>query len=153
MSGLGNLKDMDTIQSVRRIGVSLMIIADFQRRSGQTSGDITWTRIWKLAVPPKVRIFWWRVVIGFLPTKEVLHRRHVEPIANCEVCGAEEESIKHALLDCTVAKSFWEQIKLLTGVKVPLLHPLTWARDLVDPGVINPKNAAQLSYVVHGRCG
>jgi hypothetical protein len=34
------------------------------------------------------------------------------------------------VLDCTVAKFFGEEVKLLTGVKVPLLH------------VISPKNAA-----------
>lgn len=61
---------------------------------------------------------------------------------NCEVCGEDVESIKHALLDCTVAKLFWDQVRLLTGVKVPLLHPLTWARDLVDPSVISEKDAA-----------
>lgn len=71
-----------------------------------SSGDITWTRIWKLSVPPKVRVFWWRVVNGFLPTRGVLHRRHVEPIPFCEVCGADDESIKHALLDCTMARMF-----------------------------------------------
>jgi len=78
----------------------------------------------------------------FFQLKGFLHRRHIEPTANCEICEAEEESIKHALLDCTVAKLFWEQVKLFTGVKVPPLHPLTWARDLVDPGVITAKDAA-----------
>jgi hypothetical protein len=42
-------------------------------------------------------------------------------------CGADVESIKHTVLDCTVAKFFGEEVKLLTGVKVPLLHPITWA--------------------------
>lgn len=46
------------------------------------------------------------------------------------------------MLDCTVAKLFWDQVRLLTGVKVPLLHPLKWARDLVDPSVISEKDAA-----------
>lgn len=41
-----------------------------------TSGDDTWRRIWKLDVPPKVKVFWWRVIHEFLPAKQVLHRRH-----------------------------------------------------------------------------
>ena len=41
-----------------------------------------------------------------------------------------------------VARAFWEQVKVLTGVKVPALHPLSWARDLVDPGLIAAKDAA-----------
>lgn len=95
-----------------------------------------------MCVPPKVQVFWWRVLNGFLPTRGILHRRHVEPTAHCEVCGADVGSIKHTVLDCTVAKFFGEEVKLLTGVKVPLLHPITWASDLINPDVISPKNAA-----------
>lgn len=98
------------------------------------SKDDTWKRIWKLDVPPKVRVFWWRVIHEFLPAKYVLHRRHVEPVANCDTCGAEEETIKHVLMDCTTAKIFWEQAKGITGVKLPSLHPMTWARDLLFLG-------------------
>jgi len=58
----------------------------------------------------------------------VLHRRHVEPIPHCDVCGAEEESIRHVLLDCTIAKEFWVQAKELIGIKLPLLHPKNMAR-------------------------
>jgi hypothetical protein len=86
-------------------------------------------------------VFWWRVVNGFLRTRGELHRRHIEPIPNYEVCDADDESIKHALLECTVAKVFWEQVKALMGVKIPVLHPITWARDIVDPGVIVAKDA------------
>ena len=79
---------------------------------------------------------------GFLPTKGELHRRHIERIPNCDVCGAEEESIKHVLMDCTVAKSFWAEIRKLTAVKLLNLHPLTWGHGLVDPGRCSPRDAA-----------
>jgi hypothetical protein len=61
--------------------------------SASVSINREWKCIWKLKVPPKVRVFWWRVLHEFLPTRQILHFRHVEPIANCEVCGAEEETI------------------------------------------------------------
>ncbi|OEL13749.1 hypothetical protein BAE44_0025232, partial [Dichanthelium oligosanthes] len=35
------------------------------------------------------------------------------------------------LMDCTIAKIFWEQTKELTGVKLPNLRTETWARDLL----------------------
>lgn len=76
-----------------------------------TSGDDTWRQIWKLDVPPKVRVFWWRVIHEILPAKQVLHRRHIEPITYCDTCGKEEESIGHVLMDCSIAKIFWEQTK------------------------------------------
>lgn len=46
-----------------------------------SSNDVLWRKVWKLDVPPKVRVFWWRVLHEFLPTKKILHRRHVEPLA------------------------------------------------------------------------
>lgn len=86
------------------------------------SGDDSWARIWKLDVPPKVKVFWWRVLHEFLPTKAVLNHRHIEPTAFCEMCGAEKETIRHVLVECTMARQFWREIKLLTGVKLPNLH-------------------------------
>jgi hypothetical protein len=90
---------------------------------------------------PKVRVFWWRVVNDYLPAKEILNHRHIEPVANCDVCG-EEESIKHVLLECTMARSFWAQTKSITGIKIPPLHPLTWTRDLIDPALFPPRATA-----------
>jgi hypothetical protein len=54
-------------------------------------------RLWKLEIPPKVRVFWWRVLHEFLPAKQILWRRHIEPVAFCEVCGDPGESIRHVL--------------------------------------------------------
>jgi hypothetical protein len=103
------------------------------------SGDESWSLIWKLVVPPKVKVFWWRVIHEFLPAKQILHRRHIEPTAFCEVCGADAESIKHILMECSVAKVFWREVKNLTGAKLPTLHPSTWATDLLSAGVCTDK--------------
>lgn len=107
-----------------------------------SSHDKTWKRIWGLCVLPKVQVFWWRVVNGFLSAKEVLFRRHIERTLNCEICGADEESIKHVLMDCTVTKFFWAEVRRLTAVKLSDWHPLTWANDLIDPALIPPRDAA-----------
>ena len=106
-----------------------------------SSSDGDWKLIWKLEVPPKVRIFWWRVMHEFLPAKQILHRRHIERIAACEVCGAERETIRHVLLECTMAKVFWEHTKKLAGVKLPHLHQDTWARDLLLAKVCSRREA------------
>jgi hypothetical protein len=101
-----------------------------------------WQTLWKLEVPPKVRVFWWRVLHGFLPTRHVLHRRHIEKDTSCEVCGTRYETIKHILMDCTLARLFWEDARTITGVKLPRLHERTWARDLLQPDICLRKNAA-----------
>lgn len=68
----------------------------------------------------------------FLPTRQELCGRHVEPISFCEVCGDPMESIKHVLLDCMVAKLFWEHTKLAYRVKIPALNVVTWSTDLIS---------------------
>jgi hypothetical protein len=90
-----------------------------------------WKKLWRLPVPPKVRNFWWRVIKGFVPSKVVLCSRHIERIGFCEACG-QEENVRHAIFECTCAKLFWQEIKNTTSIKVPALHPQTWAMDMVE---------------------
>jgi hypothetical protein len=45
-------------------------------------------------------------------------------------------------MDCTVAKRFWLEAKKVTCVKLPKLHPLTWAHDPADQALCPPKDAA-----------
>jgi hypothetical protein len=33
--------------------------------------------------------------------------------------------VKHALVDCSLAHLFWLEIKKLTGIKLPNLHPVS----------------------------
>lgn len=70
------------------------------------SGDESWKRTWNLQVPPKVKVFWWRVLHEFIPAKEILNGRHIEPVAFCDSFGADPESILHVLANCTLAKMF-----------------------------------------------
>ena len=80
-----------------------------------------WKKLWKMAIPPEVRNFWWRTIHKFIPCRHILKERHVEKISNCEDCG-EDETIFHTLFICTWAKLFWQEIKRLTKVKIPSLH-------------------------------
>jgi hypothetical protein len=38
-------------------------------------------------------------------------------------------------------KLFWQEIKVVRGVKIPDLHPTTWAIDLVDTSNMYPRDA------------
>jgi hypothetical protein len=35
-----------------------------------SSDDWQWKAVWKMPVPPKVRVFWWRVLKEFLPARD-----------------------------------------------------------------------------------
>ena len=99
-----------------------------------------WKSIWKLDVPPKVKVFWWRVIHDYLPARQVLHRRHIEPTVHCELWGADEESVRHVLIECIVARIFWEQAKKITGTKLPVLHLQPWAINLLCDTVSSRKD-------------
>jgi len=118
-------------------------IHDYEDEPG-LSDEGVWKLIWRLEAPPKVRVFWWRVMHEFLPARQILHGRHIERLAACEVCGADQETIRHVLLECTMAKLFWENTKQLAGVKLPHMHPETWARDLLLAKVCPRREAAAI---------
>ncbi|XP_044346357.1 uncharacterized protein [Triticum aestivum] len=100
-----------------------------------------WKKLWKMPVPPNVRNFWWRVIRKFIPCRSILKERRIEQISFCEDCGC-EETITHSLFDCTWAKLFWHQIRNMLGVKLPRLHPDSWAMDMIDGGMVSDTDAA-----------
>jgi len=70
-----------------------------------------WQTVWKLDVPPKVRVFWWRVLHNSLPSKFELKRRHVAKESFCEYCGDPEETLYHVAIQCPLARRFWAEVK------------------------------------------
>lgn len=100
---------------------------------GQESSERAkwWKQLWKMKVPPKVHIFWWRVINDFLPSKAELKRRHIAKESHCEDCGHVVEDLFHVSVQCSFARKFWKAMKEMTGKKLPWLHPLTWATDLL----------------------
>ena len=103
-----------------------------------------WRKLWKLKIPPKIRIFWWRSIHNYLPSKQELKRRHVTQEDFCEVCGMQGESIYHIAFDCTIAKRFWQATKEITGVKLPELRTSMWAKDLLAGDCCSDTDAAMI---------
>jgi hypothetical protein len=71
-------------------------------------------------------------VKDFIHTRGVLTDRHIEQLASCEACGKQVETIQHAFFDCTWEKIFWFDLRAIVGVKMPILHPRSWALDQID---------------------
>lgn len=66
----------------------------------------TWTSLWNIKVPSKLKNFIWRLCTDSIPTADVLHHRHMSTSSVCPFCAA-EDSWKHALIDCVMARSVW----------------------------------------------
>ena len=66
-----------------------------------------WRKLWKLKVPNKVKSFIWRAATNVLPTATNLTSKSVDIPSTCAVCNAHEETVTHALIECSFAKSCW----------------------------------------------
>ena len=67
--------------------------------------------IWKANVPPKVRIFGWRIATDSLPTNINKRRRTLEINDTCSICGNGEEDAFHATVICTKATALRQAMR------------------------------------------
>jgi hypothetical protein len=79
-------------------------------------------------------VFWWHLINDYIPSRANLQRRHVDPLNICETWGASAETTFHALFECTYARMFRSKLRELSGVRLPDLHPDTWASVLLEDG-------------------
>jgi hypothetical protein len=63
--------------------------------------------LWNVKVPSKIRNFAWRLTNHSLPSADVLHSRHMSVPSRCSICNAMEDTWRHSLMDCTMAKCVW----------------------------------------------
>ncbi|OMO59710.1 reverse transcriptase [Corchorus capsularis] len=64
-------------------------------------------RIWNADVPPKVRVFAWRLFFEALLVMDSLHARHMDVDRTCFRCKQENESVAHAICLCPFAAEVW----------------------------------------------
>jgi hypothetical protein len=115
--------------------------------SSRNSEDL-WKRVWSLKVVPKVRVFWWRVMRGIVPDYSTLTRRHVRANSTCLVCKSTSETLLHALAECSHASLFWTAARDILNVKLPKLHPDTWAADILYEPWWSPEERAKVITVM-----
>ena len=70
-------------------------------------GVQVWSKLWKLRVPNKVKVFGWRACLNTLPTRANLVKRKIIHEDVCMLCSRESETGVHALWTCAVAKDVW----------------------------------------------
>lgn len=75
-----------------------------------SSNHFRWNLVWGQIVPPKIKIFLWKVMWTILPTKLVLSKRlsNINPL--CDWCGVKEETMEHIFWGCEVADWMWQYL-------------------------------------------
>ncbi|KAL1210984.1 hypothetical protein V5N11_035787 [Cardamine amara subsp. amara] len=70
--------------------------------------------MWKFNAPPKVKIFWWKVIHNRLHVATPLKQRGVRIDPTCLLCGEDQESVNHLLFKCRIAKEIWDLAPVIT---------------------------------------
>jgi ribonuclease HI len=70
-----------------------------------------YAHIWSANVPPKVRIFAWRLSQEGLATQLNRKHRRLTKVATYQICGADEESGHHAVVQCTKARALRKEMR------------------------------------------
>ncbi|KAK3192915.1 hypothetical protein Dsin_024225 [Dipteronia sinensis] len=59
-----------------------------------------WRSFWKLQIPLKIKIFFWRACYNWIPTNFNIARRGIQTDGICVACKASLETTMHALWEC-----------------------------------------------------
>ncbi|RVW25474.1 putative ribonuclease H protein [Vitis vinifera] len=125
----------DGIFSVKSLYSSLASRRDVQ---------FPYSNIWSICVPTKVSFFAWEAYWGKVLTLDQLKKRGRSLANRCFLCGMEEESIDHILIQCSKARGLWSYCLLCL---VLIGFSLLWLEILLEVGVA-------LSWARSvGRCG
>jgi ribonuclease HI len=97
--------------------------------------DPCWSKIWKAAVPPKVKVFAWKTASNALATEANKLNRGMQVTGICSICGSEREDIAHALLKCNHAHRLWETMRetwCLPSDADLQVNPESWLRTILQ---------------------
>jgi hypothetical protein len=62
-----------------------------------------WANIWGANIPPKVKIFVWKLCKDILPTEHNKLKRRLKVEDTCDLCGMEPETSYRAVISCRCA--------------------------------------------------
>jgi ribonuclease HI len=74
------------------------------------SDGISWSWLWQLPAPEKIKFLLWSLIHKALPTRGMLSHRGITPHSLCPRCNIHEETMLHCLRDCELVKFVWRSI-------------------------------------------
>ncbi|KAL0361374.1 UNVERIFIED_CONTAM: hypothetical protein Sradi_3821900 [Sesamum radiatum] len=96
------------VRSGYRILKQGLVAGDVSTNQGSASGGlVNWNFIWKVVVPPKVRLFIWRACRNLLPTSFNLQCRGGLVEGACPWCGIGRDDLLHTLIYCHFTHFVW----------------------------------------------
>ncbi|XP_012851712.1 PREDICTED: uncharacterized protein LOC105971405 [Erythranthe guttata] len=91
------------------LSCAMTMVSRRRNESGSYSGvqQQNWKYIWQLPIPPKIRMFLWRLKSNIIPTNAELFRRKISSSPLCSTCHIEKETPLHVILKCRGMEKVW----------------------------------------------
>jgi hypothetical protein len=70
-----------------------------------------WKLIWNTNVPPKIKVFGWKLATNSLGVQDHCCKRNMDILPTCSICGMEPETAHHAMTNCTKAIALRNKLK------------------------------------------
>ncbi|XP_073041827.1 uncharacterized protein [Primulina eburnea] len=67
----------------------------------------SWSRLWQLKIPPKVKMFLWQACRQCLPTRSKLNSRGIFVPLSCVICDRDIEHTWHTFIVCKYVRECW----------------------------------------------
>ncbi|KAI9168767.1 hypothetical protein LWI28_001632 [Acer negundo] len=77
-----------------------------------------WKFFWRLHLPSKVKIFFWKACNNWIPARVNIFAHGMKLIVNCPFCLKKAESTLHALCNCSLLKELQAAYNINGGNKV-----------------------------------
>lgn len=111
-----------SVRSAYRLCVNELIDSSHLHRPG------SWSGIWKLKVPPKVKNLVWRMCRGCLPTRVRLLDKGVQCSTHCVSCNSNHEDLAHLIFYCPFTVQVWH----MTGIWGAIQHAIQSTASAVE---------------------
>jgi hypothetical protein len=111
IAGNYEISGLFSVKSVYRLALEIQARGEDAGQSTSWLDRDIWDIIWKAKVPPKVRVFGWKLATDTLGVQALQHHWHMDHLPTCSICGMEPETNHHAMVNCTNARALRHRLK------------------------------------------
>lgn len=109
--------------------------------------SLGWGRLWRLCVPHKIRVLFWRLCRNNVPVRNRLRGKGVRVPIACIMCVGDVEHLLHLFFDCIFAKACWQKVGLQYDMNVVENAP-AWFLHMLSTE--SSENLVKIATVVWG---
>ncbi|KAL5572076.1 hypothetical protein UlMin_021673 [Ulmus minor] len=92
-----------------------------------------WNALWSSTIPPKVKIFWWRILHNIIPTSWNSRNNYIHVTLSCGLCECGLETTLHSLFLCPSIRPLWKNSLWFPCIAAPkggfIMDLALWARN------------------------